>query len=144
MPATQSYAAHARWHPLYHFFVLPVLVLLLPLYTLVSLFRYPSVRAGMLFLSALAIAGLTLCVRVYAAGNQDRIIALEERLRIERLVAPPEREAAARLTQDQLIGLRFASDAELAELAAAASAENLSRDAIKKRVKIWRPDLRRI
>jgi hypothetical protein len=144
MPATQSYADHARWHPLFHFFVLPVLLLLLPLYCVVSLVRYPSIRAAMLLLSALAIAGLTWCVRLYATGNQDRIIALEERLRLDRLVPPSGREAAARLTDDQLVGLRFASDAELAELAASACAENLSRDAIKKRVKIWRPDFRRV
>ena len=144
MPATQSYADHARWHPLFHFFVLPVLMVLLPVYCLISLVRYPSVRAGMLLLSALAIAALVWCVRLYATMNQDRIIALEERLRLERLIPPSGREAAAKLTDAQLIGLRFASDTELPDLAAAAAAENLSRDAIKKRVKTWRPDFRRV
>ena len=140
----QNYATHRRFHPLYHFFVAPVLLVLLPLYCLVSLVRWPSVRAAMLMLSAFAIAGLTWCVRLYATKNQDRIIALEERLRLGRLLSGPALEASTALTDDQLIALRFACDAETPELCAAALSEKLSRDAIKQRVKTWRPDDRRV
>jgi hypothetical protein len=46
----------------------------------------------------------------------------------------------ARLTMQQIIGLRFASDGEFVELARRAADEGLSLDAIKKSVKAWRPD----
>ena len=43
----------------------------------------------------------------------------------------------------QLVGLRFASDAELPALADRAIAERLSRDDIKRAIKTWVPDWER-
>ena len=71
---------------------------------------------------------------------QDRIIRLEERLRLQAL-APEEWHAQIyRLTEDQLVGLRFASDEEVVELAKQALEQNLNRKQIKERIKDWRPD----
>jgi hypothetical protein len=50
----------------------------------------------------------------------------------------------ARLTIKQIVGLRFASDAEFVELARKAAEESLPLDAIKKSVKNWRPDNDRV
>jgi hypothetical protein len=69
--------------------------------------------------------------------GQDRVIRAEEKLRHFILTGKP---LDARLTTKQIIGLRFASDAEFPELARKAADENLSMDAIKKSVKNWRAD----
>lgn len=139
----QNLANHRRFDPVFHAFALPILVFVLPLYSIIHLVRHPDLHAGLLLIVAIALAVLTLKTRMYALVVQDRVIELEERLRLARLLSPAELGPSARLTQSQLIGLRFASDAELPGLAAAALAENLSREEIKKRVKNWRPDLRR-
>ncbi|HKB71843.1 MAG TPA: DUF6526 family protein [Thermoanaerobaculia bacterium] len=139
----QTYASHRRFDPLYHFFAAPVLALVYPLWAIVHLWRHPTPQSVVWLLFAFAVAVLAWRARSFPLAVQDRLIALEERLRIERLPSPEARAAAGALTDDQLIGLRFASDEELAELAAAAVAEKLDRKAIKKRVRTWRPDHRR-
>ena len=142
-PEPQSYANHRRFDLLYHFFAVPVLIALLPVYAIVHLVRHFDLLSGLLLLVTLALAVLTLKARTFPLCVQDRVIELEERLRLERLLPPGQREQARRLRQGQLIGLRFASDEELPDLAMAAIAENLTRDQIKQRVKSWRPDMRR-
>jgi hypothetical protein len=142
--SAQGYASHRRYVPLFHLFALPVLCLILPLYSIVHLVRHPSIQAVVVLLSALALAVLAFYARVFATGNQDRIILLEERLRYEKLLSGKAAEDAARLTGAQIIGLRFASDGELAELVSAAVAESLSQNDVKKRVRNWRADHRRV
>ena len=79
--------------------------------------------------------------RVFALAAQDRVIRLEERLRLRELLAEPLRSRIHEFTRDQLIALRFASDAELPELAATVLRDNVQkRDDIKKMVKNWRAD----
>jgi hypothetical protein len=79
-------------------------------------------------------------LRTYPLKVQDRVIRLEERLRLQAL-APAEWHAQIyRLTEDQLIGLRFAADDEVVELAKLALEQNLNRKQIKERIKNWRPD----
>jgi hypothetical protein len=140
---TQSFSNHARWDPIFHFFALPVLLFLFPIYTIIHLVRHPTPQSGVILVAALALAVNTLKTRLYPLAIQDRLIALEERLRIQSLLSGSARDQAMRLTDDQLIGLRFASDAELADLGSAAAAESLARKEIKKRVKSWRADHRR-
>jgi hypothetical protein len=83
-------------------------------------------------------------LRSYPIKLQNRIIRLEERLRLH-VLAPAEWHAQIhRLTEDQLIGLRFAPDDEVVELAKLALKDNLSRKQIEGRIKNWRPDESRI
>jgi hypothetical protein len=95
-------------------------------------------------LLALAFLILALKVRFYALRLQDRIIRLEERLRLTQLLSEPLRSRIPELTEDQLCGLRFASDAEIPKLVERALNEKLSRADIKKAIQTWRPDYWRV
>lgn len=143
-PKPQSFSSHARWDPIFHFFALPVLVLLFPLYSIVHLVRHPDHISVIQLVVALALAVNTFRTRTFPLTVQDRLIGLEERMRLEKVLGNSGREFGGQLTDDQLIGLRFAADPELAELCAAAISEKLSRRDIKRRVKSWKPDYRRV
>ncbi|MGA3102544.1 MAG: DUF6526 family protein [Terracidiphilus sp.] len=137
--APQSAKSHGRFDPLYHFFLAPVLLATLITAIVALVHRQCFLHWWMLVLSLAAIV-LLFRLRSYPLKVQDRVIRLEERLRLQAL-APVEWHAQIyRLTEDQLIGLRFASDDEVVELAKQALEHNLTRKQIKERIKSWRPD----
>ena len=83
--------------------------------------------------------------RVFPLGVQDRVIRLEERMRMERLFADDLKSRIGEVTTEQMIGLRFASDAELADLVRKVLDEGISdRKTIKQSVKNWRADNQRV
>ncbi len=146
----QTLANHTRFDPPFHFFVLPIFVLGLIL-SLVHFFAHIThgdlrdhVHAFLLVLLALAFLILVVKVRFYALRVQDRIIRLEERLRLTQLLSEPLRSRIPELTEGQLCGLRFASDAEIPKLVERALNEKLSRADIKKAIQTWRPDYWRV
>jgi hypothetical protein len=138
----QNFKNHARFDPPYHFGLLLLLVanLVFAIFHLVHHWANSRISsAWFLVLSIMAFLVLGK-LRQYPMKVQDRVIRLEERLRLQSL-APEEWHAQIyRLTEDQLIGLRFASDDEVVELAKQALEHNLSRKQIKERIKDWRPD----
>lgn len=140
----QSYANHVRKLPPLYIAgaALAALALLLAIAELV---RQPSIVVGAL-LALVGAAGMGLYyARVNALRVQDRIIRLEERLRLERLLSVDLRARTAELSVEQLVALRFAGDGELPELVRAVLDEGLTgRDAIKRRVRSWRADWLRV
>ncbi len=147
---SQSYDHHTRWDPAFHFFILPVFVIGL-IMSLIHFFAHlghsdfrENFHAVMLILLATACLLLVFKVRTYSLKVQDRVIRLEERLRLAQLMPEPLRSRIPELTVDQLCGLRFASDAEVSKQAERALNEKLSRADIKKAIKTWRPDYWRV
>ena len=139
----QNYSNHRRFVPIFHFIALPILGLLLPLYAAVHMVRHPGLQSLVLLATAFALAALSLSARLFAISVQDRVIVLEEKLRYGKILPPDVQALAAKLSDDQMIGLRFASDGELADLVRKASEQSLSRDQIKQAVQQWRADHRR-
>jgi hypothetical protein len=139
----QTYASHRRYDPIYHIFTF----LILAISILVSLWRAvrnPGFDTVWLTLVFAALMALFFKVRLYALKVQDRVIRLEERLRLERLLPGPLKERIGELTEKQLVGLRFAPDGEAAELVKLALDEGLSGEEIKKRIRGWRADTFRV
>ena len=138
--AVQSYQKHARWLPGFHFFVLPVLLV-----NLVNEMRHlwvePTRHFAFQVVFAAALLGAAFLSRVQALTVQDRVIRLEMRLRLRGLLPPDLQPNINELTHRQLVALRFASDAEMAELVRDVVAGKLatSKD-IKMRVKSWQSD----
>jgi hypothetical protein len=135
----QNLANHARFDPLFHFFALPV-VMLTVIVAVVHLVQRRNWFSAWLVVFVVAMVIVTLRARMYALKVQDRLIRLEERERIAGLVPESLRSRIGELTEGQLIGLRFASDAEIPPLVKATLDKKLSRADIKKAIKDWRPD----
>ncbi|MEO8053567.1 MAG: DUF6526 family protein [Acidobacteriota bacterium] len=139
----QDFKTHRRWDPPYHYFAAPVLVIAF-FVALWHAFKAPSGwTIWQIFVSA-AVVVIVWKARSFALRAQDRVIRLEERQRLAAVLEGPLRARSLSLTEDQLIGLRFAPDAELAGLVEVALDENLSGEAIKKRIANWRPDTFRV
>ncbi len=142
--SSQSYKAHRRFLPPYHFFVLPVLAINV-LVELGRLYRLRTLYHLWVVVLAIALVGLALMARLMALTVQTRVIRLEERLRLQRLMPAEEHAAIDRLALGQLVGLRFASDAEAPELARRCAAGDLNATGdVKKQIKNWRADHLRV
>ena len=139
----QSLANHTRFDPGFHFFMIPVFFISW-IVSIVLLIRHPSLLAAweVVFVTAAVLAVLK--IRSYALKVQDRVIRVEERLRLSALLPQSAHANLAALTEDQLVALRFAGDAELPALAARCAAEKLSRKQVKQAIQIWRPDYWRV
>ena len=136
----QTYKNHARFFPLFHFFVAPVLLINVA-NAIRHLYLEPSRGTVWGLVVAAALVGLALASRVMALAVQDRVIRLEMRLRMQRVLPADLCARCENLTPQQLVALRFASDAELAGLAGDVLAGNLAtQKAIKLRVQNWVPD----
>ena len=146
MSAAQNYKNHTRWDPIYHFFVLPVLLLnIVATGVWYGHHYYQHVHSGMwLILISIVLFIAALKIRSYVVKLQDRVIRLEERVRLAALVTPSELIELESLTTDQLVGLRFASNPELPDLARRAIREKLTRSQIKESIVSWRADNERV
>lgn len=144
MAPDQSYASHRRYMPWHHFVVQPILVanFILEVGRAVD---NPTLRGAWPAIVAFALLLLSFTARSMALKAQDRVIRLEERMRLSRLLPANEQEVIDKLRPGQLIALRFASDEEVSDLARRCVAgEFNSLNDIKKSIGTWRPDMLRV
>ncbi|MDQ6827689.1 MAG: DUF6526 family protein [Gemmatimonadota bacterium] len=136
----QNMSNHGRWVPGFHFLT-GALVGFNFVWAIVRLVKNPGLDAASTVLVATILIALFWYVRAFPIAVQDRVIRLEERLRLERLLPPDLKPRILEFTRSQLIALRFAGDSELPELARRVLDEKLSdRKSIKSQIKVWRPD----
>jgi hypothetical protein len=142
----QNFSNHAKFVPLFHAFLIPVLVINLGVH-IYSLFKYSMNTPYFVFVGifsvilAVALLVLAFLARIFALGVQDRVIRLEERLRCERLLPDDLKPRIGEFNIDQLVSMRYASDAEIS---AVLDGKVNSRKAIKKMVQNWRADYQRV
>ena len=141
--AEQNFKNHARFDPAFHGFLFAGALILLgaAIYEMILMPGWWSV--GRLF-AALWLIVLMFKVRLYAIKVQDRVIRLEERLRLTQLLPESTRARIGELTIPQLIALRFASDGEVAGLVQQTLDGKWDPKQIKQAVKTWRPDYFRV
>ena len=139
----QTLANHVRFDPPFHYFVLPVSAISW-IVSVVLLVRHPCFLRfwGVVLATAMVVAVVRF--RQYALKVQDRVIRLEERLRLATLLPDSLRPQIAKLSEGQLIALRFASDEEVPALVERTLSGKLSPADIKKAIKNWRPDYWRV
>jgi hypothetical protein len=146
MATPQSLKNHTRFNPPFHFFILPMLLLNLIFSIYVTIHHWPEHRVLFLWWIVMSIVlfMITGISRSQTLRAQDRIIRLEERLRLAALLPAEDRAHIDELSVKQLIALRFASDDELPALAHRALTQNLEPKAIKQSIVNWRGDYHRV
>ena len=141
--AEQNFQNHTKWDPPFHFFISPVILGTL-LFSAKHAYAYPNgITLWLVLLSATLFVWL-IKTRTYALAVQDRLIRLEERLRMEKLLTPELMARTGELTVAQFVALRFASDGELDGLVSRTLDEKLNPKQIKAAIQTWRPDHTRI
>jgi hypothetical protein len=140
----QSLSNHARYVPGYHFVLSGILSLIL-VWATINFVRFPGVATLVGVLMAIGFVLMGWYLREFALKVQDRIIRLEERLRMTALLPPDLQPRIPEFTTRQLVALRFASDPELPGLARRVLEEQITQAAeIKKFILEWRADELRV
>jgi cell division protein FtsL len=139
--AEQNFANHVRWVPGFHYFVMPVMALNFGW----SIYRWKvagfSLDAFISVLTAAALVLLMVYARTFALTVQNRVIRLEEHMRLERLLPDDLKPRIGEFTSGQLVAMRFACDAELPALARKVLTDKIETGkTIKQMVQNWRAD----
>lgn len=138
--APQNLSNHRRWFPLFHFIAAPILSINLFL-SAWHAYRIPTRWNIWMVVVAFALVALAFGARLMALTVQDRLIRLEQRLRMQPVLPAPLMARFGELSRRQLVGLRFAGNDELAGLVERCLSGELKNDEdVKKQVKNWQPD----
>ena len=142
-PTPQNFENHVRFLPAYHFVAFPLFFINF-CYAAYLAVANPSVASVVGLALAVALVLLFLLSRMMVMAVQDRVIRLEERLRMRALLPADLQPHVDRFTVKQLVALRFASDAELPALARKVVDGRIEdQKAIKRMVTEWRADYQR-
>lgn len=139
--AEQSYKNHVQWTPLFHFVAMPILTFYF-IWMCVRMWKtHFSVESVEYVIVAVGLLAGLFASRLAALKVQDRVIRLEERLRMARVLPDDLKPRIEEFRTGQLVALRFASDAELPALARKVLDEKIVvGKQIKLLVKNWRGD----
>ena len=140
----QTYANHMRLHPPFHYVLAPGALALLVLTGINVVRHYSQLDAWILLLIAILFFAALFLVRLYPLKAQDRIIRLEERLRLQTVLSAELAQRIPELSEAQLVAIRFASDSELPKLVEKALAAKMPAREIKKNIVTWRADTFRV
>jgi hypothetical protein len=136
----QNFENHTRWHPAFHFFILPVMLINF-FWAVVMFVKAPGWNSGWWIVVSVALLMLTTFVRTYSIKVQDRLIRLEEKLRYQQVLPVALAQQTGNLTVRQTVALRFAADDELEELInSVLSGKFVKTKDIKRAIKQWRAD----
>ncbi len=143
--ATQTYANHRKFVPLFHYSTFPIAVLTV-IGSVVNLVmswgdHERLYSASLIVVLSIVVVIFGLLGRIFALRAQDRAIRAEENLRH---FAATGKLLDDRLGTKQVVALRFASDGEFVAMARRAAEEALPPEAIKRSIKNWRPDTYRV
>jgi hypothetical protein len=139
----QTKTNHTRLDPSFHFTLLP-LTLLVVIWSVIHAIRHPLNESFALVLLSVLLLWTAFKTRSYSLHVQDRLIRLEERLRLAMLLPAALQNRVPELTEGQLVALRFACDNELPALTARIFTERLTPKQIKEAIQTWRPDYFRV
>lgn len=137
----QNVENHARFYPLYHFVAVPLLGINLIIRIVYAIMHRGARLVWWEIVVAIALLAFVLAARVMVLTVQDRLIMLEERLRMQRVLPSDLQSRVGELSRGQLISLRFCPDDELPELTRAVLTDKIgARKEIKQRIRNWRAD----
>lgn len=142
-PEEQNLKNHGRVDPSFHYVLLGIFAVNFLVWTVRIFFTHSLLEAWQIVI-AVALITLTFKVRLYSLKVQDRVIRLEERLRLATLLPEPLRLRIPELTERQLVAIRFAPDAELPLIVETTLKEKLTPKQIKELIQNWRPDYWRV
>ena len=139
----QNYDNHAKFIPIFHYIALPLLLVNFfgALFRVTQEISFYTLNDVGLAISLIVVAVFT---RLFALKAQDRVIRLEEQIRMQTFLPDALKVHVGRLTMGQIVALRFASDEALADLTLEALDQNTSPNPLKQAVKNWRPDYDRV
>jgi len=140
----QTYKNHAKFVPLFHFVTVPILAANM-VWAIRAAINAPNTSTVLAAATAIAIVFVAFFARLFALTAQDRVIRLEERMRMQELLPAAFKPRIGEFTTKQLVALRFASDAELPDLAQAVLRDGMTdQKQIKLLIKNWRADHQRV
>ena len=143
-PIEQNFANHTQKLPRLYTGAFLVLTANL-LWALWSLLRALTLGNAVAVATAFALLVVALYARTNALVVQNRVIRLEERLRLASILPADLKARIGDLSTNQLIALRFASDAEVADLVREVLAGDVQdKKAIKGKIRNWRADFLRV
>ena len=134
----QSFASHTKWEPWFHFFIAPIFLINF-IMAVIDVVKVQDQRQIWCVVFSFAALAAVFRIRIYSLKVQDRLIRLEETIRMQRVLPESLRGRITELKPGQMVALRFASDGELSGLVEKALAGAVPKD-IKSQIKNWRPD----
>jgi hypothetical protein len=137
---TQNFQNHTQFTPAYHFFTSPLALGYL-IWAIKRTVTNPNLDTAFALVGALAIMGLVAVARLSPLRVQDRVIRLEERIRLGHILPADLQPRILELSPRHLVALRFAGDDEVTELVRKVLANPaMTQKEIKQAVKHWRAD----